>query len=334
MRDPEMPAHAAGWEAWTETPPARDSADPPAWLATCAWLMIAISRDAYSAASETPNVRPAMVPRNIHIRTSSFVERNFRRISPASRTGSAFVISSLNPTPSAAEKAKAWPARPRWSLMLIVTTFSHTSVQTMIPMPTCTSSALMGPGRINSQKPIPQIGAMYRPYAQPGVDRLPDDANSAMNTSGSSAYVMTRSRRPWRQPGFLSQLPTGIRIRNASTNSSLAGAAGGPGLGFGPAARGGISAAGAGGDPGADDGSIRRTGPCADPSPSSTAWLTATLVTDCPPWKVGAWPTFSKTHPSSARLSWACLRETAGLPTTTSLSVPRPIRTGCPGWKA
>src|SRR5258708_17296703 len=103
----------------------------------------------------------------------------------------------------------------------------------------------MGPGRINSQKPIPQIGAMYRPYAQPGGDRLPDDANSAMNTSGSSAYVMTRSRRPWRQPGLLSQLPTGIRIRNASTNSSLAGAAGGARLGVGPAARGGLSGAGA-----------------------------------------------------------------------------------------
>src|SRR5260370_6546733 len=149
----------------------------------------------------------------------------------------------------------------------------------------------MGPGRINSQKPIPQIGAMYRPYAQPGVDRLPDDANSAMNTSGSSAYVMTRSRRPWRQPGFLSQLPTGIRIRNASTNSSLAGAAGGPGLGFGPPPRGGNSAAGAGCDPGADHGSMRRTGPGAGPRPNSTPWLTATLLAGCPPRDVGALPT-------------------------------------------
>src|SRR5258708_12011076 len=123
----------------------------------------------------------------------------------------------------------------------------------------------MGPGRINSQKPIPQMGAMYRPSAQPGVDRLPDDANSAMNTSGSSAYVMTRSRRPWRQPGFLSQLPTGIRIRNASTNSSLAGAAGGPGLGFGPAPRGGTSAAAADPAPGGGGGRVRRTGPGAGP---------------------------------------------------------------------
>src|SRR5260370_29700706 len=140
----------------------------------------------------------------------------------------------------------------------------------------------MGPGRINSQKPIPQIGAMYRPYAQPGVDRLPDDANSAMNTSGSSAYVMTRSRRPWRQPGFLSQLPTGIRIRNASTNSSLAGAAGGPGLGFGPAARGGISAAGGGGDPRADDGPVRITGPSAAPRPNAAPRRALTLPTRRP----------------------------------------------------
>src|SRR5260221_12322465 len=105
----------------------------------------------------------------------------------------------------------------------------------------------MGPGRTNSQKPIPQIGAMYRPYAQPGVDKLPDDANSAMNTSGSSAYVMTRSRRPCPQPGFLSQLLTGIRIRNASTNSSLAGAAAGPGLRVGWGGRGRPGGARAGG---------------------------------------------------------------------------------------
>src|SRR5258708_37667674 len=104
----------------------------------------------------------------------------------------------------------------------------------------------MGPGRISSQKPIAQIGAMYRPYAQPGVDKLPDDANSAMNTSGSSAYVMTRSRRPWPQPGFLSQLLTGIRIRNASTNSSLAGAAAGPGLRVGGGGRRRPAGAGAG----------------------------------------------------------------------------------------
>src|SRR5260221_12525119 len=146
----------------------------------------------------------------------------------------------------------------------------------------------MGPGRINSQKPIPQIGAMYRPYAQPGVDRLPDDANSAMNTSGSSAYVMTRSRRPWRQPGFLSQLPTGIRIRNASTNSSLAGAAGGAGLGFGPAPRGGLLAAGAGGAPGPDDWSIPRTGPVAEPALSPTAGPPPPPATDLPPWEGGA----------------------------------------------
>src|SRR5262249_48147944 len=164
-----------------------------------------------------------------------------------------------------------------------------------------------------------------------------------MNISGSSAYAMTSRRRPWRQPGFLSQLPTGISIRNASASSSpcevggTAGAGGGGGGGGGGGrGRGGGGGGGRGGRRGrggggggalggcwaaAGAGSRRRMGPCADPSVSSTGWVTATRVTDCPPWKVGAWPTFSKTHPSRAQVSWACLRETDGSPTTTSLSV-------------
>ena len=50
-----------------------------------------------------------MVPRNIHIRTSSFVDLHFRRTSPATRIGSAFVISSLKPMPSAERKENDWP---------------------------------------------------------------------------------------------------------------------------------------------------------------------------------------------------------------------------------
>ena len=73
--------------------------------------------------------------------------------------------------------------------------------------------------------------------------RFPDEANSARNTSGSSEYAMTRSRKPWRHPGSVSQLRTGTRIWNAEASSSRASAA--PPIRGGAGLRG-IAAAGTG----------------------------------------------------------------------------------------
>src|ERR1700684_3515013 len=62
-----------------------------------------------------------MVPRNIHIRTSSLTERNFSSSSAATRMGSALVISSLMPTPMAPKNDSGLPGAPRSPLMLTAT---------------------------------------------------------------------------------------------------------------------------------------------------------------------------------------------------------------------
>ena len=138
----------------------------------------------YCDASLTPKVRPAMVPRNIHIRTSSFTERSFSRPRAATRIGSALVISSLNPTSSAPIRLLGLSTE----LTLIVMTLIQIITQMTMPSPISSSCLPYGSGgRISSQNATPHSGATYRLYAQPGVVRFPDEANSARKTSGSSA---------------------------------------------------------------------------------------------------------------------------------------------------
>src|SRR5215471_1446652 len=79
-----------------------------------------------------------------------------------------------------------------------------------------------------------------------------------MNTRGSSAYGMTRSRRPWRQLGSFSQLLMGTRIWKADASSSRDDAPGTPGLSPGgtappraPGPHGGAAGPGAPGPQGA-----------------------------------------------------------------------------------
>src|SRR5579859_6950202 len=190
--------------------------------------MRSMARVVYWDASRTPKVSPAMVPRNIHIRTSSFTERSFSSASAATRIGSALVISSLNPTSSAPARLLGFSA----ALTLTVTMLIQSITQMTIPRPISTSCLPCGPGgRISSQNATPHSGAMYRLYAQPGVVRFPDEANSARNTRGSSAYGITSSRRPWRHPGSFSQLRTGTRIWTAEASSSAASAAAPPSRG-------------------------------------------------------------------------------------------------------
>ena len=163
---------------------------------------------------------------------------------------------------------------------------------------------------------------------------------------------MTRSRRPWRHPGSVSQLRTGTRIWNAEASSSRASAAppirGGTGprgiaaVGKGPAwpaagATGPSAPAGAAGtgSPGpvaatrlaGPGGSNRITGPCGEARASSTGSRSSSLVTALPCWKVPARPRPSNIHPSGPKASRACCRDTVGSLTTTSLSVLRPILT-------
>ena len=181
--------------------------------------------------------------------------------------------------------------------------------------------------------------------------RFPDEANSARNTSGSSEYAMTRSRKPWRHPGSVSQLRTGTRIWNAEASSSRASAAppsrGGAGLrgiaaaGTGPAwlapaaAAPSVSTGAAGtGSPGSaaaglagPGGSNRITGPCGEARASSTGSRSSSLVTALPRWNVPARPRPSNIHPFGPKASRACCRDTVGSLTTTSLSVLRPILT-------
>ena len=127
-----------------------------------------------------------MVPRNMHIRTPSFTFRYRSRTSPASSTGSALVISSLNPITSAGKKP-ILPLMCSESLTLIVTTFIQARVHTTIPAPAHISCLPTRPGRISSQKPMIHSGATYRLYAQPGVDSLLDELSVARKISGSSA---------------------------------------------------------------------------------------------------------------------------------------------------
>src|SRR5262252_9463106 len=189
---------------------------------TAAAAMCSMAMVVYCDASLTPNVRPAIVPRNIHMRTSSFTERSFSRPSAATRIGSALVISSLNPTASAPNRLLGLNIR----LMLIVMRLIQIITQMTMPSPISSSRLPCGSGgRISSQNATPHSGAIYRLYAQPGVVRFPDDANSARKTSGSRAYAMTSRRRPWRHPGSVSQLRTGTRIWTAEASSSLASAA-------------------------------------------------------------------------------------------------------------
>ena len=99
-----------------------------------------------------------MVPRNIDIRTLSFTDRYLNRRRPASRTGSAFEISSLNPI-TRAGKNEIEPLRCRLSLTLIVTTLIQIRVQTTMPAASTASCFPMWPGRISIQKPMPHSGA-------------------------------------------------------------------------------------------------------------------------------------------------------------------------------
>ena len=72
-------------------------------------------------------------------------------------------------------------------LTWIVTTLIQIITQMTMPSPISSSCLPCGSGgRISSQNATPQSGATYRLYAQPGVVRFPDEANSARKTSGNS----------------------------------------------------------------------------------------------------------------------------------------------------
>src|SRR5271165_5244 len=141
---------------------------------------------------------------------------------------------------------------------------------------------------------------------------------------------MTSSGRPWRQPELCSQLRTGNRMCTALASSSSRARADGRGCGPGGGVLGGVPG---GGVLGAATGSTRSTGPCNEPSVSSSGWVMVTRGTGCPFRKVGAEPMFSKTHWPASQLSSACCRDTDKSSDTTSFSSARPIRTSCPCWK-